>query len=190
MKLTHYIIVRRDIGFGDVCAQIAHAAGESFYELAFRPGSSETAERSVFNGEVAGSIPAPGSTSNRWFATLSEPGIFGNHIVELIKAFSRVTISGSGASHGGSTPSPRAIPKPTAVVLGARNENRLLWLEKKLVACAVSHAAIRESEGMYAGQLMAIGLPPGDKEDYGSDLNRVLPYLNEFHMIKECNDRT
>lgn len=58
---THYIVVRRDLPFGVLCAQIAHAAGESFYAL--RPGSSE--ERApVSNQEVAGSNPARGSTFN------------------------------------------------------------------------------------------------------------------------------
>ena len=31
MPLTHYIIVRRDMPLGVVCAQVTHAAGESFY---------------------------------------------------------------------------------------------------------------------------------------------------------------
>jgi len=30
MSLTHYIIVRRDMPLGVVCAQVTHAAGESF----------------------------------------------------------------------------------------------------------------------------------------------------------------
>ena len=30
MALTHYIIVRRDLPLGVVCAQVTHAAGESF----------------------------------------------------------------------------------------------------------------------------------------------------------------
>lgn len=31
MPLTHYVIVRRDLPFGQICAQITHAAGESFF---------------------------------------------------------------------------------------------------------------------------------------------------------------
>jgi peptidyl-tRNA hydrolase len=33
MILTHYIIARRDLTVGDLVAQVAHAAGESFYAL-------------------------------------------------------------------------------------------------------------------------------------------------------------
>lgn len=34
MTLVHYIIVRRDLPLGLVLANVAHAAGESFYQLA------------------------------------------------------------------------------------------------------------------------------------------------------------
>ena len=33
MILTHYIIARRDLTVGDLVAQVAHAAGESFFLL-------------------------------------------------------------------------------------------------------------------------------------------------------------
>lgn len=33
MPLTHYVIVRRDLPIGFGLAQLAHAAGESFYQL-------------------------------------------------------------------------------------------------------------------------------------------------------------
>lgn len=35
--ITHYIIVRRDLPTGTICAQIAHAAGESFAQVGDEP---------------------------------------------------------------------------------------------------------------------------------------------------------
>jgi len=40
MPLTHYIIVRRDMPLGVVCAQVTHAAGESFYAFGDHVGFS------------------------------------------------------------------------------------------------------------------------------------------------------
>lgn len=57
-ELTHYIIVRRDLPFGTLCAMVAHAAGESFFQLGW--DSSEKERRSL-RAEVVGSSPAPGS---------------------------------------------------------------------------------------------------------------------------------
>jgi len=40
----------------------------------------------------------------------------------------------------------------------------LLALEERLLEASVAHAAIRETEGEYAGQLMAIGARPAPRE--------------------------
>ena len=65
------------------------------------------------------------------------------------------------------------------VVLGARNEHRLLRLEKELIEGAVAHMAIRETHGPHAGHLMAVGLVPAPEA-------AVAHRLNEFHMPREC----
>ena len=65
------------------------------------------------------------------------------------------------------------------VVLGARNEYRLLRLEKELIEGAVAHVAIRETDGPHAGHLMAVGLVPAPEA-------AVAHRLNEFHMPREC----
>jgi len=44
--LTHYIVVRRDLPLGEVLAQLAHAAGESFFLL----GTKSESGRSVHDG--------------------------------------------------------------------------------------------------------------------------------------------
>ena len=54
MPLTHYIVVRRDLPFGILAAQIAHAAGESFYAFALP-------KITVSNRTMAGSMPGPGT---------------------------------------------------------------------------------------------------------------------------------
>lgn len=98
--------------------------------------------------------------------------------------------SGGYAAPGGGLPAsgsytftlPAIDPATTiAVVLGARNEGRLLKLERVLEAAGVAHVAIRETDGEHAGQLMAIGLVPGEKE-------QLSPLVNEFHMLREVTN--
>lgn len=129
--LTHYIVVRRDLPFGVICASLVHAAGESFYALCRR--SSEK-EHLVSNQEAAGSSPAVGPTFD---------------------------------------------PAQTvAVVLGARNEGRLRRLAQQLTVKAIPHVVVLETEGEFSGQVMAIGLVPGDKRE-------LADCVREFHMFRE-----
>lgn len=114
--LTHYIIVRRDLPLGVALAQVAHAAGESFYKLT---GRSLTKAPAMGLEDVGG--------------TPTDPATFDAH-------------------------------RTIVVVLGARNEHRLLKLERTLTSCGVAHVAIREPDEPWNGQLMAIGLVPGDRE--------------------------
>lgn len=65
-----------------------------------------------------------------------------------------------------------------AVVLGARNEGRLAKLAAALTAAEVRFVEIRETEGELAGQLLAIGIVPGDKAV-------IAPLVRNFHMFKE-----
>lgn len=76
---------------------------------------------------------------------------------------------------GGVIPSPRSIPKPTVVVLGARNEAKLLKLAQSLLSKQVNFAAITEPDAPYSGQLMAVGLALGQKAE-------LLPHVKEFQM--------
>lgn len=57
-----------------------------------------------------------------------------------------------------------ALPADTrAVALGASGEVALLRLEEKLQAAGIAHAAIREPDAPWDGQLMAIGVAPLQK---------------------------
>lgn len=64
-----------------------------------------------------------------------------------------------------------------AVVMGAKNENRLIRLDLALAASDIPYVCIRETEGAHAGQLMAIGLAPIDKA-------RVATYVKDFQMLR------
>jgi hypothetical protein len=131
MSLTHYIVVRRDLPFGQILAQVAHAAGESFYLLGRH---SSVKEQLTFSQQVGGSSPSGGSTIN---------------------------------------------PEETVVVvLGARNEGRLRRLQRILLEGGTAHTTIREVDGEYAGQYMAIGLVPGEKVE-------LQTYVNDFHMFTQ-----
>jgi peptidyl-tRNA hydrolase len=57
----HYIIVRRDLPVGITAANIAHAAGESFFAFGTRPRSSEV-ERLLSKQKVESSEDSGGST--------------------------------------------------------------------------------------------------------------------------------
>jgi hypothetical protein len=129
MILTHYIIARRDLTVGDLVAQVAHAAGESFFLL--RPSTIRSL--GLKPGGVAGLIPAEGST--------------------LIPGRLEKERPSSNGNVAGSSPAPGAIDidNTIVVVLGARNEHRLLRLEKELIEGAVAHVAIRETDGPHAG---------------------------------------
>ncbi len=56
---SHYIVVRRDLTFGQILSAVTHAAGESFYLLC--PDSSGS-ERQVDNLEVGSSQLPRGAT--------------------------------------------------------------------------------------------------------------------------------
>ena len=161
--LYHFLICRRDIPLGDVCAQLAHAAGESFYKFAYSGSSARERSRSN-GGEVGGVIP---SQSSNLIAGSSDV----EHGVESRDATSQVA--------------PRAnISQTVAVVLGARNEYRLAKLSAVLEQNGIDHVAIRETEGPLAGQLTAIGLVPVDEERR----EFVRMFLHEFHLLRALDD--
>jgi hypothetical protein len=167
MILTHYIIARRDLTVGDLVAQVAHAAGESFFLL--RPS---TIRSLGLKPGCRGLIPAEGSTliPGRLEKERSEEAVFAQ-------------VMGGAREVAGSSPAPGThvidIGNTIVVVLGAHNEYRLLPLEKELIQGAVAHVAIRETEGPHAGHLMSVGLVPAPKET-------VAHHLYEFHMLSEC----
>jgi len=73
-------------------------------------------------------------------------------------------VTGAQLVHAAVDSSPGGLPEGTfAVVLAARSEMELLSLEKKLIAKNIQHAAIREPNAPWCGQLMAIGIAPCDR---------------------------
>lgn len=92
---THYVIVRRDLPFGAILANVAHAAGESFYafggDLAFAaicPRSSD-AEHSSNTGAVG---PSQGSEGAIFRANQTKVVVLrAKHQADLGKLWSRLT---------------------------------------------------------------------------------------------------
>lgn len=63
--------------------------------------------------------------------------------------------------HAAGESSPGDLPPNThAVVLAAKSEEHLAFLESKLRRFSIPHAAIREPDAPYNGALMAIGIEP------------------------------
>jgi hypothetical protein len=154
VSLTHYVVVRRDLTHGAQCAQIAHAAGESFYLL----------------HDILPSVVAPSQDGGGAGPSGRASLIGGSSEKERPP-------SQEWREVGGSSPPPRAnIPRPTAVILGARNEHRLLRLERLLLAHGVPHVAVREPDAPFCGQLVAIGIVPGPKHE-------LLPFVADFNML-------
>jgi peptidyl-tRNA hydrolase len=208
--LTHYIVVRRDLPFVVTVAQVAHAAGESFYQFAFRNkpvpranehyrssivcvcgqefnplndndlnrhsycsgigrGSSEK-EQAVFNRQVEGLIPSSGSTPSLKLDLPDDWISFGHSESSQDGIGERETIE--ALSRAGLT---------KVVVLGARNEGRLLRLQKQLLSAKIPHVAIREPDAPWNSQMMAIGLEPGPADVLGQ-------HVREFHMLPNKYD--
>lgn len=198
---THYIIVRRDLPFGVTCAMVAHAAGESFYAFA------KNDERGVMGGGVTSARPGSGDTSGAGggenpphSASLShDPEVADSCDICRGSSEKEHPVEAPQGLHTGRSqvqvppPAPLddrrfehivarskidGIPRPTAVVLGARNEQRLQRLERLLRTRGVSFVAIREPDPPFHGQLMAIGLHPGDRD-------ALARHVNEFQLIPE-----
>lgn len=156
--LHHYIVVRRDLPTAVICAQIAHAAGESFYQLA-QAGVAQLSERREARKsgpEVGGGNPSSGS-------------IIGGAL---------------DAASGVNPDSPATLPDPSrtvVVILGARNEAKLRRLERQLVLAGIMHVAVREPDKPWDGALMAIGLMPGLKADLSA-------CVNEFQLLTFAPD--
>ena len=67
--------------------------------------------------------------------------------------------------HAAGESSPGDLPQGTrAVALAARSESELLALERRLTSRQIAHAAIREPDPPFYGQLLAIGVAPCDRE--------------------------
>lgn len=150
---THYVVVRRDLALGVLLAMIAHAAGESFYKLA---SHTWTVPSMMATAAPSGGLSLRPSSSEK------EQHVFS------------VQVGGSSPPWGSTFEPSHTV----AIVLGARNEGRLVKLEAALLANGIAHAAIRETEGEHAGQLMAVGLIPGPKETLSA-------FVNSFHMLRE-----
>jgi hypothetical protein len=158
MPLTHYIIVRRDLPFGQILAQVAHAAGESF--ALFPSSSVKERPTSQDDREVGGSSPSSGANLQRQLSDAGDRRDW-DECDRLEAAYD--------------------LSKTVAVVLGARNEQRVNRLAKVLEAARVPHATIIETDGAFAGQTMAVGIMPGQKE-------LLAPFVKDFHMFTALVD--
>jgi hypothetical protein len=174
--LTHYIFVRRDLPLGVIAAQVAHAAGESFYLLSF-PSSSEdrapgSAGRSVVQVHPWEPMPGPclrtfdsgasGASESKEDGENPSPGSTLSGVVQ--DAARGAARKGGGEIAGAVSCAPGQIPRPHVVVLGVRSEAKLFTLESKLLPAGVRHVAVREPDYPFNGQLMAIGLMPCERE--------------------------
>lgn len=89
-------------------------------------------------------------------------------------AVSNGEVAGSSPA-GGSTFDPA---ETRVVILGARNEHKLDRLQMSLRHHDVPFIAVHEPDAPWHGQLMAIGLLPGDAE-------QLRPLLNEFQRFPD-----
>lgn len=87
---------------------------------------------------------------------------------------SKQEVSGSSPDGGSTFNAADTI----AIVLGARNEGRLTKLANALHHAGVPYVGIHEIDGEFAGQLMALGVVPGDRD-------LISPLVNDFHMLRE-----
>jgi peptidyl-tRNA hydrolase len=151
VTLTHYVIVRRDLTVGQVCAQIVHAAGAS---VGLLYASSSVLERQAGNGlEVGGSIPSSRATSTGAVLT-------------------------GGASLAGEIPASRAnpyLPDDTiAVVLSVRDESRLHVAARRLDREGIPYVLIREAD--MGDAATAIGVMPLPRERVGRAVKDCVIY--------------
>jgi hypothetical protein len=197
MLLTHYIIVRRDLGLGDMLAQSGHAAGESFYKFA-EASLAQLVERLFRNQQAAGSIPAasssicPGSSEKERIASPECGKVVGSSPApgsnlsagrpsEDTPILNALKLECSERADVGSNPSLRAILPDVAQtvirILGARNEQRLMRLRSMLEAYNIDHVAITETDGYLRGNLTAIGIVPCVRNALLDKL------LHDFHQV-------
>lgn len=82
-----------------------------------------------------------------------------------------------------------AEPGCYAVVLAAESQRELSRLADRLEAQEVPVHRVVESHGRYAGQLMAIGIPPGPKSERGRHLSSLpLVRFRSFDQYRETAD--
>jgi hypothetical protein len=64
-------------------------------------------------------------------------------------------------------------PGTYAIALAAKSEIQLLTLEKRLISQGIPHAAIREVDLPWDGQLMAIGIAPCDRSIVRKEVSQL-----------------
>lgn len=64
-----------------------------------------------------------------------------------------------------------------AIALHVKDETELYRLTAKLELAGIKHTLIRESDAPYAGQIMAIGIPPQDRA-------KLKPFLSSYPLVK------
>lgn len=161
--LTHYVIIRRDLPVGVMCAQIVHAAGESF--AAYVAHLSGGGERRL----------APVAlTSNEERVARNHPtGPCRDSSEKERRIYSEV--AGSSPALG---PIHTDFSRTKSVVLGARNVSRLTNLSRALTVADIAHTSICEPDAPYHGALMAIGLWPI------ADTTLARDVLRDYHLLR------
>jgi hypothetical protein len=182
-QLTHYLVVRRDLPVGVIMAQLAHAAGESFYQFGLRCRRSSVTEQRVSNPTGAGSSLAGGSTFSRQSLlsrlTLLVESVAGQQAMPddswrhqwALLACELWGLERDAQRVDGD------VSRTTVVVLGSRNRGRLERLERELVEAGVPHVAVREPDAPWCGELMAVGLEPGQKDE-------LYRYVRMFNVLR------
>lgn len=64
-------------------------------------------------------------------------------------------------------------PGTYAIALAAKSEIQLLALERRLISQNIPHAAIREPDAPWDGQLMAIGIAPCDRSIVRKEVSQL-----------------
>lgn len=195
--LTHYLVVRRDLPVGVLCAQLAHAAGESFHRLPrhLPDHLCVSCGRVLLGDWPADDLRRAFVTGASWWEVVSRGATMWASDVDKASAEAekRYDPPCRGSSEkeravpnrdvAGSSPAPGSTFDPsrtTVVILGARNAGKLARLELQLVTAGVPHVSVREPDSPWCGALMAIGLVPGDRD-------ALSPLLNEFQLLRSVD---
>lgn len=159
---------------------VAHAAGESFYQFALAGSSVRRAtEGAHARSGDAGSRPAPPANLGPSSSVEERPSngeVGGSYAIlghQCLGSSAKERPDLTGGSQVQVLPE---APLATVVILGARNETKLLKLERRLIVGGIPHVAFREPDAPWENALMAIGLIPAPRD-------AVASYVYDFHML-------
>jgi len=99
-----------------------------------------------------------------------------------VQAAQIIHAAGESACLAGEVP-----PGTNAVALGVPSEARLLELGRTLTAAGIPHCQITETEGTFAGQVMAIGCAPAAKAKLKKFFSSI-PLIKEVPCLRHDHD--